>query len=98
MSQKEDRIQVARARFLKEFRGFLPEELERFYWQNAAGEAVDTVVIAFATALETTGVSSRAQWPVHLNQFQVFFVYRIKCLGRRSSQGVANHAETVRHS
>jgi len=41
VSQKEDRIQVARARFLKEFQGFLPEGLECFYWQNSGGEAVD---------------------------------------------------------
>jgi len=41
VSQKEDRIQVARARFLKEFHGMLPEGLECFYWQNSGGEAVD---------------------------------------------------------
>ena len=41
VSQKEDRIQVARARFLKEFHGFLPESLQCFYWQNSGGEAVD---------------------------------------------------------
>ncbi len=41
VSQKEDRIQVARARFLKEFHGILPEGLECFYWQNSGGEAVD---------------------------------------------------------
>ncbi len=41
ISQKEDRIQVARARFLKEFSGMLPAGLECFYWQNSGGEAVD---------------------------------------------------------
>jgi acetylornithine/succinyldiaminopimelate/putrescine aminotransferase len=41
ISQKEDRIQVARARFLKEFTGLLPDELHCFYWQNSGGEAVD---------------------------------------------------------
>ncbi|MHC5037858.1 MAG: aspartate aminotransferase family protein [Planctomycetota bacterium] len=41
ISQKEDRIQVARARFLKTFQGFLPEGLDSFYWQNSGGEAVD---------------------------------------------------------
>lgn len=41
VSQKEDRIQVARARFLKEFHGFLPTGLDCFYWQNSGGEAVD---------------------------------------------------------
>ncbi|MBD3367334.1 MAG: aminotransferase class III-fold pyridoxal phosphate-dependent enzyme [Candidatus Eisenbacteria bacterium] len=41
VSQKEDRIQVARARFLKEIHGMLPEGLDRFYWQNSGGEAVD---------------------------------------------------------
>ncbi|MBD3370013.1 aminotransferase class III-fold pyridoxal phosphate-dependent enzyme [Candidatus Fermentibacteria bacterium] len=41
ISQKEDRIQVARARFLKEIGGMMPEGLSRFYWQNSGGEAVD---------------------------------------------------------
>ncbi len=41
VSQKEDRIQVARARFLKEFHGILPDGLQCFYWQNSGGEAVD---------------------------------------------------------
>lgn len=41
ISQKEDRIQVARARFLKEISSMMPEGLSRFYWQNSGGEAVD---------------------------------------------------------
>jgi acetylornithine/succinyldiaminopimelate/putrescine aminotransferase len=41
VSQKEDRIQVARARFLKEIGGMLPAGLTQFYWQNSGGEAVD---------------------------------------------------------
>lgn len=41
ISMKEDRVHVARARFLKTFRGMLPEELNQFYWQNSGGEAVD---------------------------------------------------------
>jgi acetylornithine/succinyldiaminopimelate/putrescine aminotransferase len=44
VSQKEDRIQVARARFLKEIHGMLPEGLDRFYWQNSGGEAVDKTI------------------------------------------------------
>jgi len=41
ISQKEDRIQVARSRFLKEIGGMLPDGLTHFYWQNSGGEAVD---------------------------------------------------------
>jgi len=41
ISMKEDRVHVARARFLKTFHGMLPDELNQFYWQNSGGEAVD---------------------------------------------------------
>lgn len=44
ISQKEDRIQVARARFLKEIMPMMPEGLSRFYWQNSGGEAVDKAI------------------------------------------------------
>ena len=41
ISMKEDRIQIARARFLKEIHAMIPEGLDQFYWQNSGGEAVD---------------------------------------------------------
>ena len=41
ISMKEDRIQVARARFLKEISQMMPQGLTYFYWQNSGGEAVD---------------------------------------------------------
>ncbi len=41
ISQKEDRIQVARARFLREIGDMMPGDLTNFYWQNSGGEAVD---------------------------------------------------------
>ncbi|MGC9366289.1 MAG: aspartate aminotransferase family protein [bacterium] len=41
ISMKEDRIQVARARFLKEISQMMPRGLTNFYWQNSGGEAVD---------------------------------------------------------
>jgi len=56
ISVKEDRVHVARARFLKTFRGMLPPELCYFYWQNSGGEAVDKS-LKFAKAFtRTTGV------------------------------------------
>ncbi len=56
VSQKEDRIQVARARFLKEFGGMLPEGLECFYWQNSGGEAVDKALKIAKACTRQTGV------------------------------------------
>lgn len=54
ISQKEDRIQVARARFLKEIGPMMPGDLTRFYWQNSGGEAVDkTIKIAKAYTGQT---------------------------------------------
>ncbi len=41
ISMKEDRIQIARTRFLKEIHSMMPEGLTQFYWQNSGGEAVD---------------------------------------------------------
>ncbi|HHJ52644.1 MAG TPA: aspartate aminotransferase family protein [Caldithrix abyssi] len=41
ISMKEDRIQIARTRFLKEIHDMMPEGLNQFYWQNSGGEAVD---------------------------------------------------------
>lgn len=56
ISVKEDRVHIARARFLKSFRGMLPAELNQFYWQNSGGEAVDKS-LKFAKAFsKTTGV------------------------------------------
>ncbi|GEM_PF-7296 len=56
VSQKEDRIQVARARFLKEFKGVLPEGLTCFYWQNSGGEAVDKALKIAKAYTGQTGV------------------------------------------
>ncbi|MHC4598999.1 MAG: aspartate aminotransferase family protein [Planctomycetota bacterium] len=56
VSQKEDRIQVARARFLKAFQGFLPERLTCFYWQNSGGEAVDKALKIAKACTGQTGV------------------------------------------
>lgn len=41
VSMKEDRVQIARTRFLKEITAMMPEGLDYFYWQNSGGEAVD---------------------------------------------------------
>jgi acetylornithine/succinyldiaminopimelate/putrescine aminotransferase len=41
ISMKEDRVQIARTRFLKEISSMMPKGLEYFYWQNSGGEAVD---------------------------------------------------------
>ncbi|RMD90649.1 MAG: aspartate aminotransferase family protein [Calditrichaeota bacterium] len=41
ISMKEDRIQIARSRFLKEIHSMMPTGLNQFYWQNSGGEAVD---------------------------------------------------------
>ena len=41
ISMKEDRIQIARTRFLKEIHSMMPSGLDQFYWQNSGGEAVD---------------------------------------------------------
>lgn len=41
ISMKEDRVQIARSRFLKHIHQMMPEGLEHFYWQNSGGEAVD---------------------------------------------------------
>ncbi len=41
ISMKEDRIQIARTRFLKEIHTMMPKGLTQFYWQNSGGEAVD---------------------------------------------------------
>ncbi len=41
ISMKEDRVQIARTRFMKNISHMLPEGLNHFYWQNSGGEAVD---------------------------------------------------------
>jgi acetylornithine/succinyldiaminopimelate/putrescine aminotransferase len=41
ISMKEDRVQIARTRFLKEISVMMPKGLKYFYWQNSGGEAVD---------------------------------------------------------
>jgi acetylornithine/succinyldiaminopimelate/putrescine aminotransferase len=56
IAQKEDRIQVARARFLKEINGMLPQGLECFYWQNSGGEAVDKALKIAKACTGQTGV------------------------------------------
>ncbi len=49
VSMKEDRVQIARTRFLKEISQMMPPGLTHFYWQNSGGEAVDKC-IKFAKA------------------------------------------------
>ncbi len=56
ISQKEDRIQVARARFLKEIMPMMPEGLVHFYWQNSGGEAVDKSIKMAKAHTGHTGV------------------------------------------
>jgi acetylornithine/succinyldiaminopimelate/putrescine aminotransferase len=56
ISQKEDRIQVARARFLKSFKGLLPDSLDCFYWQSTGGEAVDKALKIAKAYTGSTGV------------------------------------------
>lgn len=56
ISQKEDRIQVARARFLKEITPMMPRGLNRFYWQNSGGEAVDKALKIAKAHTGHTGV------------------------------------------
>jgi acetylornithine/succinyldiaminopimelate/putrescine aminotransferase len=56
ISMKEDRVHIARARFLKTFQGMLPEELSQFYWQNSGGEAVDKSLKLAKAYTHTTGV------------------------------------------
>lgn len=53
ISMKEDRVQIARTRFLKEISSMMPEGLNYFYWQNSGGEAVDKA-IKFAKAYTKT--------------------------------------------
>lgn len=49
ISMKEDRVQIARTRFLREIKGMMPPGLDYFYWQNSGGEAVDKA-LKFAKA------------------------------------------------
>jgi len=44
ISMKEDRVQIARSRFLKEINQMMPQGLYYFYWQNSGGEAVDKAI------------------------------------------------------
>lgn len=41
ISMKEDRVQIARTRFLKSIMPMMPQGLNYFYFQNSGGEAVD---------------------------------------------------------
>ncbi len=56
ISMKEDRIQIARARFLKEIHSMMPEGLDQFYWQNSGGEAVDKALKIAKAFTGTTNV------------------------------------------
>ncbi|NIP42440.1 MAG: aspartate aminotransferase family protein [candidate division Zixibacteria bacterium] len=56
ISQKEDRIQVARTRFLREIQGMMPDGLTHFYWQNSGGEAVDKSIKIAKAYTGHTGV------------------------------------------
>lgn len=55
---KEDRVHIARARFLKSFKGMLPPGLEHFYWQNSGGEAVDKSLKIAKAYTGQTGVAA----------------------------------------
>ncbi|HIE05685.1 MAG TPA: aspartate aminotransferase family protein [bacterium (Candidatus Stahlbacteria)] len=56
ISVKEDRVHIPRARFLKTFRGMLPDGLNQFYWQNSGGEAVDKALKIAKAYTGQTGV------------------------------------------
>ena len=56
ISVKEDRVHIARARFLKTFKDMLPKELSQFYWQNSGGEAVDKCLKMAKAYTGQTGV------------------------------------------
>jgi len=56
ISMKEDRVQIARTRFLKEIMTMLPEGLDHFYWQNSGGEAVDKALKIAKAYTGTTNV------------------------------------------
>lgn len=56
ISVKEDRVHIARARFLKAFKSMLPKELCHFYWQNSGGEAVDKCLKIAKAYTGETGV------------------------------------------
>ena len=56
ISVKEDRVHIARARFLKTFPHMLPDGLNQFYWQNSGGEAVDKSLKFAKAYTQTTGV------------------------------------------
>ncbi len=56
ISMKEDRIQIARSRFLKEIHQMMPQGLDQFYWQNSGGEAVDKALKIAKAATESTQV------------------------------------------
>ena len=49
ITMKEDRVQIARTRLLKEIMSMMPKGLNHFYWQNSGGEAVDKA-LKFAKA------------------------------------------------
>lgn len=60
ISMKEDRVQIARTRFLKEISVMMPKPLKYFYWQNSGGEAVDKAIkIAKAYTKSTDVIAFR---------------------------------------
>jgi acetylornithine/succinyldiaminopimelate/putrescine aminotransferase len=56
ISMKEDRVQIARTRFLREIMPMMPEGLHHFYWQNSGGEAVDKALKIAKAYTSTTDV------------------------------------------
>jgi len=56
ISMKEDRVQIARTRFLKNTMEMMPDGLDRFYWQNSGGEAVDKALKIAKAYTGQTGV------------------------------------------
>jgi acetylornithine/succinyldiaminopimelate/putrescine aminotransferase len=56
ISMKEDRVQIARARFLKRISSIMPEGLNHFYWQNSGGEAVDKALKIAKAYTRTTDI------------------------------------------
>ncbi|MFO7677043.1 MAG: aminotransferase class III-fold pyridoxal phosphate-dependent enzyme [Thermoplasmatota archaeon] len=56
ISMKEDRVQIARTRFLKEISSMMPDGLTYFYWQNSGGEAVDKALKIAKAYTKSTAV------------------------------------------
>ncbi len=58
ISMKEDRVQIARTRFLREINDMMPKGLVYFYWQNSGGEAVDKAIKIAKAYTNSTNVIS----------------------------------------